>query len=117
MARRDNQIGIEFTGRQRELLGRFANDKFFSARRIDLSKRLGQVSQGLLHHLPVVGQHSKAFLGYELVHLYGLINANEDKRCSQRPGEPYGVVSGGFGVGRQVNRDYDLLNLTSFPLF
>ena len=79
MARRDDQIGIEFTGRPRDLLGWFAIDKFFSARRMDLSKRLGQVSQGLLHHLPVVGQHSKTFLGYELAHLYRLINVNQDK--------------------------------------
>ena len=54
----------------------FANDKFFCARRIGLSERLGQVSQRLLHRLLVVVLHSKTFLGYELVYLYGLINVN-----------------------------------------
>jgi hypothetical protein len=45
MACSDDQVGIEFTGRQRDFLGWFASDKFLCARRIGLLERLSQVSQ------------------------------------------------------------------------
>jgi hypothetical protein len=59
MACGDDQVGIEFTGHQRDFLSWFASGEFFCARWVGLLERLGQISQCLFHQLPVVVQHSE----------------------------------------------------------